>query len=260
MSRTLWRNCWWLGILGGLCAITASRAEARTPTTQHRTHRPGNAVKKKSTAAFVPNAAQTKAYRRAQMDSATCLAELARLHIGFKRTGPARGVQTPVRLTGKIGGIRFSTGASRPNQSPYEVFDCRMVVALADFAPVLRAHGVKEVRFSSGWRPPPASWPIGKAGRRHPGGLAIDIHRFELEGGGSLDVDKDFDGKLDAPVCGPRVSRPPATPNGRALRSIVCTAAEMRLFQSILTPNFNRAHKNHLHIELVVGVRWFILS
>lgn len=33
-----------------------------------------------------------------------------------------------------------------------------------------------------------------------------------------------------------------------------------RLFTVVLTPNHNRAHKNHFHLDLTAGVKWFIVD
>jgi hypothetical protein len=111
-----------------------------------------------------------------------------------------------------------------------------------------------------------------------------------------LDVDRDFGGTLGAPVCGASrgaaeaesgasrgaaeaesgasrgaaeaesgASRgaaeaesgaPPPAAAARELRAIVCEAAAQHIFTSILTPNYDRAHKNHLHLEVTPGVQW----
>ena len=43
------------------------------------------------------------------------------------------------------------------------------------------------------------------------------------------------------------------------LRSIVCEAADQRLFTVILTPNYNRAHANHFHLEVTPDVTWHLV-
>ena len=63
------------------------------------------------------------------------------------------------------------------------------------------------------------------------------------------------------PNCGgellPRPRRP--TAKTTALRAIVCEVAAQYLFNVILTPNFNRPHRNHVHLDLTAGKRWFIV-
>jgi hypothetical protein len=214
-------------------------------------------------AAFPNDVTSTVAYRIAQLDSKSCLSELERRHISYQVAGESPGVRTPVRLRGPLGRVRFITGASEADREhlPWEVLDCRLVLALDEWTQTLDAHDVSEVVFSSGWRPAPKAVVDGVDGKRHSGALALDVHAFRLRSGGELVVERDFHGKIDSPVCGPDAPLPaPNTPEARELRSIVCSSAEMRLFQSILTPNYDVHHVNHFHFEVTPNVRWFILS
>ena len=214
-------------------------------------------------ATFPSDATSTVAYRIAQLDRKACLAELTRRQIAFELEAEAPGVRTPVRLKGPISGIRFTTGLAETERDrlPYEILDCRLVVALNEWTRVLDAHGVSGVVFSSGWRPSPKLVSDGSDGKRHSGALALDVHAFRLKSGGELVIERDFHGRLETPVCGPDAPLPaPNTPEARELRSIICSSAEMRLFQSILTPNYDVHHANHFHLEVTPNVRWFILS
>ena len=40
------------------------------------------------------------------------------------------------------------------------------------------------------------------------------------------------------------------------LRRLVCAAVEADLFQVVLTPHYDHAHQNHVHLELVPDVDW----
>ena len=42
----------------------------------------------------------------------------------------------------------------------------------------------------------------------------------------------------------------------RLLRGLVCQAVERSLFQVVLTPHHDRAHGNHVHLELKPEVNW----
>jgi hypothetical protein len=215
-------------------------------------------------ATFPSDVAATFAYRVAQLDRPACLAELNRRNIDFQVVTDAPGVRAPVRLKGTLGGIKFVTAApeSERNRLPWEVLDCRLVLALNEWTRVLDAHDVSEVVFSSGWRPAAnLATAGGDEGKRHAGALAMDVHAFRLKSGGELVVERDFHGHLDAPVCGPESAAPNSVfPEARQLRSIICSSAELRLFQSILTPNYDVHHANHFHVEVTPNVRWFILS
>jgi len=231
---------------------------AVTPVGSATTYKSG-----RNRAVFPGDVATTQAYRIAQLDRKSCLAELDRRQIAYKLEAEAPGVKTPVRLQGPLGEIRFITGvpAADHEKSPYEVLDCRLVAALDEWKQVLLAHGVSGVVFSSGWRPAAKLPSDGSDPKRHSGALALDVHAFRMKSGGELVVERDFHGRIDAPVCGPEAIPPTsATPEAKELRSILCSTVELRLFQSILTPNFDTHHANHFHLEVTPNVRWFILS
>ncbi len=201
------------------------------------------------------------------MSSAACLHELSRRAIEFTRVDGAPGVVTPLRLPAGVGGVVYRTEAPAHlrDASPYDIFDCRLVLALSDFSRVLRAHDVDEVLLFSAYRP------IVSPGRRrrdgvtrHAGGLAIDARRFgKRDTAGRhvwLDVERDFHGRIGAPACGTGAARPsPPTSEARELRSIACEAADLHLFTAILTPSYDRAHQNHFHMEVTPGVRWYLV-
>jgi len=205
------------------------------------------------------DAKDTPAYHYARLSQAECEAELASRHVDFVRE-TAAAVDEPVRLTGTLHGVVFRTDQAdkvRPT-SPYEIADCRLVLALDDFAEILSRHDIVEVRHYSIYRPP-RSWPEDKPGAQHVGALAIDAGRFIDQTGAVLDVDRDFHGAIGARTCGDGAGPRPATSAALTLRAILCEAAERRLFTVILTPNYNRPHKNHFHLEVTAGVTWFLL-
>ena len=189
--------------------------------------------------------------------------------VAFTRVVPAdaAGVATPVRLPRDVGGVVYCTEAPAHvrEASPYDVFDCRLVLSLSDFSRVLRAHDVDEVRLFSAYRPSGRALRDGEPGLRHEGGLALDARRFGKKPGPGpervwLDVERDFHGRLGADPCGARAAPPsPATAEARELRSIACEAADLHLFTSILTPTYDRAHRNHFHLEVTPGVRWALV-
>jgi hypothetical protein len=258
-------------VLAGTVALAAAitrRAHAPGPVAraiQSSAAKPKHQVRRRSRASSSghvlspSDARDTPAYRYAQLSPAECEAELDNRHIGFTReTGTA--VLAPVRLTGPLHGVVFRTDQPdkvRPT-SPYEIADCRLVLALDDFAQVLARHDIVEVRHYSIYRPP-HHWPEDKIGSRHDGALAIDAGRFIDSSGAVLDVDHDFHGAIDAPTCGERAAPRPATPAALALRAILCETVEQRLFNVVLTPNYNRPHHNHFHLEVTAGVTWFLV-
>jgi hypothetical protein len=226
------------------------------------------AARGKGRAKFHPDWEKHPSTRYAAMGVTECTAELTRRKIEFALVKRAPGVQIPVRLPKDVGGVVYRTeiAAHLRSSNPYDVFDCRLVLALEDFSKVLRSHDIDEVLMFSAWRPPGKRWPDGKAGTRHPGALAIDAYRFgkKLAPGQTarvwLDVVKDFHGTIGASPCGSDAAPPsPSTPQARELRSIACEAADQHLFTAVLTPNYNRAHHNHFHLEVTPEVRWYLV-
>jgi len=209
-----------------------------------------------------PPAVDVPAERYSRLDRAGCEDELARRGIPFSRVDEARGVLAPVRLTGSLHGVTYRTAlpAAERTSSPWEIVDCRLALALDDFAAQLADHDVVEVIHYSAYRPPSPRWPAGKIASRHPGALAIDAATFVKKDGQTLAVERDFHGRIGAPTCGPAGAAPrPATAEAKELRKIVCDAADARLFNVELTPDYNWAHRNHLHLELTAGASWFLI-
>jgi hypothetical protein len=199
------------------------------------------------------------AIRYAAMTREECEAELETRGIAFEAE-TARGVLVPIRLKGSLHGVEFRTnlGEEQRATSLWEIADCRLVLALDDFAAILAEHDIVEVRHYSMYRKPPDRWADDKLGTRHNGALALDAARFIRRDGTKLDVLDDFKGKRGSKTCGPK-ARKVKDPAAIELREIVCAVVERHLFNVVLTPNFNRAHRNHLHLEVTAGVDWFMV-
>ncbi len=200
------------------------------------------------------------------MDGAACRKALAARKIPFSKVDKARGVLAPVRLAGPVGGVTYRTDAPAWERasSPAEVFDCRLVLALADFSKVLVEHGIDEVRIASAWRPPSGRTRSDRPAKRHGGALAVDVLRFgkKLARGETsrrwISVATDFHGRIGAPVCAaPRKGKLPEA--ARELRALACEAHARKTFTSILTPAYDRAHRDHFHLEIRPSVTWSLL-
>ena len=204
---------------------------------------------------------QTPAYRYGMMSAEECDAELTARGIAYENE-PSPGVQSAVRLTGPLHGVTFRSdlAAAARATTPYELADCRLVLALDDFAKILSTHDVVEVVHYSMYRPPGQKWPDDKIGAQHIGALSIDAARFVTSDGHSLEVERDFHGRIGGKTCGEHVVRKPVTPTATELRAILCEAVAARLFTVVLTPNHNRAHRNHFHMEITAAVKWFMVD
>jgi hypothetical protein len=195
------------------------------------------------------------ASRYAALDRRSCESELERRHIAFERVAEARGVVAPLRLTGPLSGVTFRSVLSpeKSRVSPFDIYDCRLVLSLDDFArTILVKHDIVEVTHLSVYRPPTTRAEL-KDGKRHHGALAIDAAVFRTKAGRRLTVERDFSPRrIGAKPC-------PAPANASELRQIACEANQARLFNVLLTPDFNWAHRNHFHMEVTSGVRWTLV-
>ncbi len=199
------------------------------------------------------------AVRYARLDARDCLAELGRRNVRFHAVAATHGVRIPVRLDGPLAGVQYHSMAAPKERatSPYEVFDCRLVLALEDMSRDMAIGGVRSVTYFSAYRPPGKSetLPAG-AGKRHSGALALDIASFTVDGATYV-VDKDYDGELGKPPCDAAFA--PRSHASFVLHDIACRAYGRGLFNVILTPNANTDHHNHFHVEVSEGVAWFYL-
>jgi len=201
----------------------------------------------------VPDVPQV-AVEIAALSDRACLRALSRTAVPFIRVRQrVPGVALPVMVRGPVRGV---TIRGRGTPAEQELMDCRLALALARYAPTLRAMGVNELRHISLHRPASAATiarhPVQT---RHPAGLAIDVAAVVFDDGRVLDVLRDFHGRRGAAVCGP-TARVPADPGARALRAVACEAARRGFFNVVLTPNFNLAHRNHFHLEVARDVSW----
>ena len=200
--------------------------------------------------------AGTESSRIANLYPADCRAELARRKLPFQRAyGPSRGIATPLRVTGKLHGVRFITPGKK---SIYGKLDCRMALVLDDFAKLLESLGVVAVHVNNLYRPH-----AHLAGRHKPSqhsyGLAADIYGFTLADGRTLVVERDFHGTIGDSPCGPDAQIDSPDPNAIDLRNLVCAVARAHLFHYLLTPCYNRAHRNHVHADIKRGDKLYVI-
>ncbi len=164
-------------------------------------------------------------------DGSACLSMLDALGVPYARMEHERGIGTPVVVRGPIGGIDYRAFAK-----VQLVADCRLVVALAWIAPILRDEGVTEARFSGAY-----SYRMSRVGRLslHAYGLAIDVHELVV-GGRRLTVQRNFARGLGG--CSPSVP---------SLNRIACRLKALGLFRELLTPDSNADHYNHFHFGIL---------
>lgn len=190
---------------------------------------------------------RSRASRLASLSPSQCSAELRKRGIKTRRAGkPAPGVATPLRLDAPLHGVRFVTPGVK---SVYGILDCRLALVLDELAVLLAQHGVVEVKVDNMYRPK-AKLPGRRKRSQHSYGLAVDIYGFVLAGGKPLEVEGDWRGELGAPPCGPESRVTEARDESVALRNLFCEVARAGLFHHLLTPSYDLAHRDHLHLDI----------
>jgi hypothetical protein len=225
------------------------------------TAKPHKAAKKVSSRFTAPgDAAEMPAVKYAAMSKDDCLAELKTRNIAFTEE-TAKGVLAPVRLAGPLHGVTFKTDLpdKQRETTPWEIGDCRLILAIDDFAAILEKHDIVEVRHYSMYRLPSKGWPDDKIASRHNGALALDAAKFIKSDGSKLSVLDDFHGHIGAKTCGDGAKPHPVTEKATELREILCDAVAAHLFNVVLTPDYNRPHRNHFHLEVTADVQWFLV-
>jgi len=219
-------------------------------------------------------ATASPAYRYANLGDDEVLAELAARNIAFTRVEPAvPGVRLPIRLSGPLHGVDVHSALpeEKRKSSAFEILDARLALALDDFCKLLAEHEIVELVHFTMYRPgaytpasrsggPGAPLPLPSTGStRHPGGLAVDVGALRKRTGEWLTVGQHWSSAIGAKTCG-QGARTLENAPGRELQDIVCDAYAKRIFHYTLTPHFDKAHHDHVHLEIKPLVKWFLVN
>jgi hypothetical protein len=188
--------------------------------------------------AQVPGAVWTQddKARFALRGSDACLRELARAGVRAHLLERAlvTPVPTPVVIDAPVKGVAF---VSLHDDRDVEL-SCELALRLVPLARILRAHGVRAVGVNSSYRErPKVSF--------HSFGMALDLMAFRTREH-TLSVADHFELDADHHTC----EGQPGRSEGKALLALICAIADSHLFSSILTPNYNEGHRDHVHLDL----------
>jgi hypothetical protein len=205
----------------------------------------------------------SRAHHYANLSNAEAFAELGRRGIAYETaTPPMPGVRAPIRLKGPLNGVWIHSSLPEPERAttPFEILDARLALALDDFTALLARHGIVEMVHFTMYRPAGTKTEDPNAPQsRHPGGMAIDVGGLKKRNGQWLAVGPQWPAQVGAQTCG-RGARSLKSRAARELISIVCEASDLRIFHYMLTPHFDPAHADHLHLEIKAGVKWFLVN
>ena len=177
----------------------------------------------------------------------SCMADLAQRRVGYLLSSnpgdhPAGhpeltcDIDGPILLESPVGGIEYRY---IENDAPSAMFmSCQLAVAIDDLSTYLRELDVVEVAH------------IGTYNCRliegtnelstHGLGTALDIAQLTTRDGTTYNVERDWEVGVD----------PPQTAAGRFLYEVAHQMYERRIFNIVLTPEYNAAHYNHFHVDL----------
>ncbi len=204
----------------------------------------------------------TPAYHYANLSNDEVKAELKLRKIPYKEVKPVPGVRFAIRLTGRLNGVWIHSvlPAAERKTTPFEILDGRLALALYDFCALLSAHGFVELVHFTMYRPPhDKPTKKGEFRHRHPGGMAIDLGAIKKSTGHWMAIGPHWPSQLGAKTCGSG-GRKLKGRKGRELLSLACEASDLRIFHYMLTPHFDDAHADHLHLEIKEGVKWFLVN
>lgn len=201
---------------------------------------------------------RSPAYRYANATNEQVMVWISERRIPFvPLTDPEPGVRLPGRLTGPLHGVVIhGTDARHVADSPYEILDGRLALALDDFCKLLADYAVVELVHLTMFRPNRSTT---KPLFRHPGALAIDLSALKRSDGTWLRVKQDFRAAIGAKTCGSGSVQTPSEA-GQVLQRVLCQARQRGIFHYALTPHFNAAHADHFHLEIKPAVKWFLYN
>ena len=191
----------------------------------------------------------------ANLSPAACKREAAKRKLPLKDAS-AKGVAAPMRLTGPLHGVRFITA---PAPSPFGVADCRLLLALDDFAEVLASFDVKSVQLDSMFRSKARIAGRKNKTSQHAHAMAADIVAFTFDSGRRLVVEGNWGASIGDTPCGPEAVLEERSDDIVMLRNLACAVARRGVFHHMLTPSYDAAHRNHLHFDIKRDTqRWAI--
>jgi len=155
-----------------------------------------------------------------------------------------------MRVDGPLRGVTFLTPGWK---SKYGVLDCRLALTVDELAEVLAKHDVARVLVGTAYRPGSRLPRRRRKLSQHGHALAIDVVSFYLNDGTELNIQDDYHGEIGQPSCGPEAVLTEPTEDAIKLRNLVCDIARARLFHFMLTPNYDAAHHDHLHLDIKRG-------
>lgn len=186
----------------------------------------------------------------------SCFGHLDALGLEWTFSEARPGIEEPVVVGPQFGELALRhRGQSAPKAV---VADCEFALRLAAMAETLRPYDIRELihlgiynyRCIGGGHPATD----GCRPSQHAFARALDIHELVDGEGRRFNVEDDWV-ITDDVACAPFGDAPmphPEDPDA-LLREVACDLFQDGVFHIVLTPNYNAAHRNHLHVDVTPG-------
>jgi len=148
-------------------------------------------------------------------------------------------VNDPIRVSSPINGVEYRY--YNQDTAGTMAVTCQMALALHRLGDVLRPRGVRAVLHIGTFNCRQISG--SQSLSQHAHANAIDIWGLEREDGSRAILEQHWE----------HDTTNPQTANGRLLYEVAHGMYDNRVFNIILTPNYNAAHDNHFHVDLTEG-------
>ena len=181
---------------------------------------------------------------------ARCQDDLRARGVSFAPGPETRAIDDPILLEPVIGGVTFQArGAQRPTRL---LVACALGLRLARLAELAKGYGVDQVLHLGvhNYRPMRNPTCIENDNcklSQHAHATAIDIYGFRMaESGVVYSAERDWVINTKARVC----PGAPQSEGDTLLHQMACEMHSQKLFNIILTPNYNALHRDHMHVDL----------
>jgi hypothetical protein len=200
--------------------------------------------------------------------NATCLQTLDQMGVNYENT-VARGVVDAVHITdGMLNGVLFATDDT--DQPIGDPIACEFVLRLWQYADVLKEHGIHKIgtlgsycyRCCCQWSTenfcrgpndpePDCSQAPYQGLSNHSFGRALDTRYFYTDAGPVYDINDPTHWVIYSGT-GSTCVEGLAQQSGISLElyTLACELSSKQIFGTILTPNYNSAHRNHIHVDI----------
>jgi hypothetical protein len=178
-----------------------------------------------------------------------CDAELAKAGVVFERATLRVHTEPKSKIT--CGAPQVLVYKGSPAKIAYPsppLLTCGMALALASFEKILQEESNRIFRTQVARIDHIGTYSCREVAAykgtvsEHSYANAIDLVRFVLKNGKSIEVLRDFDAT--------KTDDPPKRPEGQFLRVVSRRANDEDVFSHVLTPFFDAGHQNHFHLDL----------